>query len=63
MNALVAEMNGREWIVPPSLNEGMNVNLVEEVMAHETLMEQSCSKNYHCTKTIPDTPSWALVDT
>lgn len=46
MNALVAEMNGREWVVPPFPNEGMNVNLVEEVLAHETRMEQSCSKTY-----------------
>ncbi|KIM42834.1 hypothetical protein M413DRAFT_10275 [Hebeloma cylindrosporum] len=46
MNALVAEMNGNEWVVPPLPHEGMNANLVEEVLAHETRMEQSCSKNY-----------------
>ncbi|KDR74481.1 hypothetical protein GALMADRAFT_227535 [Galerina marginata CBS 339.88] len=44
MNALVAEMNGREWMIPPRLVEGMNVNLLEEVLARESLVENP-SKN------------------
>lgn len=40
MNALVAEMNGREWAVPPLPHEGANVNPLEQVLARAARAEQ-----------------------
>ncbi|KAF8164846.1 hypothetical protein B0H34DRAFT_761665 [Crassisporium funariophilum] len=46
MNALVAEMHGREWDVPPLPQEGMNINLIDEVLQREVVAEGSTRRNY-----------------
>jgi len=46
MNALVAELKGVEWTVPPSLHEGINVNPLEEVLSRESNAEGASRRNF-----------------